>query len=257
MLIFKKEFFEQVVRQGKRELPNECCGIFAGKEGRVEKVYEMTNTDKSPSTFFMDPKEQLRVMKEIRNLGLEMIGIYHSHVASPAYPSGRDIELAFYPEVSYVIISLRDKDNPEIRSFKIREGKIEEEKVIVRKNILFVCVENSCRSQMAEAMVNNLYWQKYFAYSAGSKPSGKVDSLAIEVMREIGIDISHQRSKGFDEVKNIEFDYVITLGCGDICPVYPAKHRIDWQINDPKGKSIEFFRKIRDDIHKKIRELIA
>jgi len=133
MLILKKEDLEKIVAQSKREFSNECCGILAGREGRVENVYEMTNTDKSPSTFFMDTKEQLKVMKEIRNLGWEMLGIYHSHVDSPAYPSAHDVQLAFYPEVDYVIISLKDFNNPQIRAFKIREGKIEEEKIIVEE----------------------------------------------------------------------------------------------------------------------------
>ena len=104
MLILKKEFFEKIIAQSKREFPNEACGILAGKEGRVEKVYEMANIEKSASTFFMDAKEQLKVMKEIRNLGLEMAGIYHSHVASQAYPSAHDVELALYVEASYVIV---------------------------------------------------------------------------------------------------------------------------------------------------------
>ena len=124
---------------------------------------------------------------------------------------------------------------------------------MTRKNILFVCVENSCRSQIAEAITNNLYWQRCAAYSAGSNPSGIVNSLAIDVMKEIGIDISKQKSKGFDKIKKIKFDYVITLGCGDVCPVYPAEKKIDWKISDPKNKPIEFFRKIRDDFIKKLR----
>lgn len=129
MIHLTKELFNQIAEHSRREFPNEACGILAGKEGRVEKIYEMTNTDKSPSTFFMDAKEQFKVMKEIRNLGLEMVGIYHSHVASQAYPSNHDVELAFYPEVSYLIVSLEDKDNPDIRSFKIKDGKISEEEV--------------------------------------------------------------------------------------------------------------------------------
>lgn len=145
MLILKKEFLEQIISQSKREAPNEACGILAGREGKVdpstslrvngehsrtvEKVYEMTNRDKSPSTYFMDAKEQLKVMKEMRNLGLEMVGIYHSHVASAAYPSAHDVELAFYPDVAYLIISLKDRDNPDIRSFKIVEGKVTEEEI--------------------------------------------------------------------------------------------------------------------------------
>lgn len=136
MLIIKKEFLETIIAQCKREIPNEACGILAGlpagqagRGGRVEKVYEMTNTDKSPESYFMDAREQFKVMKDMRKLGLEMAGIYHSHVASLAYPSAHDVELAFYPETSCVIISLKEKDNPSIRSFKIQEEKITEEEV--------------------------------------------------------------------------------------------------------------------------------
>lgn len=130
MIQFKKEDIEVLIEHSKEEAPFEACGILAGKEGKVAKVYRMQNSDRSPATFFMEPKEQLKVMKEIRNLGLEMLGIYHSHVATEAYPSAHDVELAFYPEASYVIISLKDKDNPNIRSFKIVDGKITEEKVL-------------------------------------------------------------------------------------------------------------------------------
>lgn len=129
MLILKKELFEQIIAQCINEYPNEACGILAGKEAMVQKVYEMTNADKSPATYFMDAKEQFKVMKEIRNLGLEMLGIYHSHVASAAWPSAHDVELSFYPAASYAIVSLEDKNNPRIRSFKIKEGIIAEEEV--------------------------------------------------------------------------------------------------------------------------------
>ena len=131
MLILKKDLFEQIVRQCRKELPNEACGILAGKAGQVEKVFEMANAQKSPDFYFMDATEQLKVMKEMRNLGLEMLGVYHSHVASRAYPSAKDVELAFYPEVSYVILSLKEKNNPEIRSYKIRENSIAEEEILV------------------------------------------------------------------------------------------------------------------------------
>lgn len=127
MLTVKKKFLKKIIVHSRKEFPNEACGILAGKDGKVEKVYGMKNSDASPSTFFMEPEEQLKVMKEIRNSGIQMIGIYHSHVASPAYPSSHDVELALYPEVSYIIISLEDKKNPVIRSFKIQEGKITEE----------------------------------------------------------------------------------------------------------------------------------
>lgn len=129
MLYLSKEQARELIEHSKRECPNEACGILAGKDGKVVKVYQMANTDKSSTTFFMDPKEQLTTMKEIRNLGLEMIGIYHSHTQIQAYPSAHDVELAFYPEASYVIVSIENKDAPSIRSFRIVEGKIEEEEL--------------------------------------------------------------------------------------------------------------------------------
>jgi len=130
VFILNRECLEEMIQHVKDELPNEGCGILAGKDGEVLKVYKMTNTDKSPSTFFMEPQEQFDAMKDMRRLGMEMIGIYHSHVASPAYPSLKDVNLAFYPDVYYVIISLMDKENPQIRAFRIQEGNISEEKII-------------------------------------------------------------------------------------------------------------------------------
>lgn len=129
MLYLSKEYVDELIEHAKREYPNEACGILSGKDGKIEKLYQMINTDRSAKTFFMDPKEQLKVMKEIRGAGLEMVGIYHSHPDTQAYPSAHDVELAYYPEVSYVIVSVRDRDNAEIRSFKIVEGKITEEEV--------------------------------------------------------------------------------------------------------------------------------
>jgi proteasome lid subunit RPN8/RPN11 len=129
MLYLTKKQAEELIEHSKSESPNEACGIIAGKEGRAERVYQMTNTDKSAKTFFMDSKEQLKVMKEIRALGLEMVGIYHSHLQTEAFPSIHDVELAYYPQVSNVIVSLKDRDNPRIRAFRIVEGKIEEEKL--------------------------------------------------------------------------------------------------------------------------------
>jgi len=122
--------------------------------------------------------------------------------------------------------------------------------------ILFVCVENSCRSQMAEGFANKYGGDKIEAFSAGSKPSGIVNPTAIEVMRKIGIDISKNISKGFETLPYNKYDYVVTMGCKDVCPYFPAKEQIDWQIADPKGKPFEEFKKTRDEIGSKVKELI-
>lgn len=136
MLFLDKEKIKKLIAHAKKESPNEACGILAGAisgdEGEnreVKKIYEMVNADKSATRFFMDPKEQLKTLKGIRSLGLEMVGVYHSHPHSPAHPSAHDVELAFYPEVSHVIISLKDIKSPVLRSFRIIEGKIKEEPI--------------------------------------------------------------------------------------------------------------------------------
>lgn len=131
MLYLTKSQAEELWSHLYAELPNEACGILAGKGERVHRVYKMDNVDKSPVSFFMEPRQQLAVMKEIRNLGLEFIGIYHTHPNTSPYPSAKDLELAFYPDVSYVIISGKDKVESRIRSFKIKDGKIAEEKVYI------------------------------------------------------------------------------------------------------------------------------
>ena len=129
MIICKKELITEMIEHCQREFPNEACGILAGTGCEVEKIFRMANVDKSPERFSMDSKEQLNVMKEIRNLRQKMLGIYHSHVASLPYPSVHDVSLAFYPEVSYVIVSIKDRDNPGIRSFKIKEGIVSKEEM--------------------------------------------------------------------------------------------------------------------------------
>jgi proteasome lid subunit RPN8/RPN11 len=129
MIYINRDFKKALIEHSKDEFPNEACGILAGKDSRVERVYRMENKDRSAGSFFMDPQEQLKVMKEIRASGLDFIGIYHSHPETKAYPSAHDVELAFYPEVSYLIISLEDNNDPGMHSFRIIEGKITEEEV--------------------------------------------------------------------------------------------------------------------------------
>jgi protein-tyrosine-phosphatase len=125
-----------------------------------------------------------------------------------------------------------------------------------KKKVLFVCIENSCRSQMAEAFAKFYGVNSLEAYSAGSNPSGKVNPDAVKVMQEEGIDISGQQSKGFKDLPKQEFDYVVTLGCHDVCPIFAAKKSVEWDIDDPKGKSLYFFRQIREKIRGKIKNLI-
>lgn len=127
----------------------------------------------------------------------------------------------------------------------------------MKKKILFVCIENSNRSQMSQAFANILGGDKIEAYSAGSKPSGIVNPKAIAAMKELGYDLSAHDSKSLDEVKSFApFDAVVTMGCGDACPWMPAKQFIDWQIPDPKHMEREAFNQVRDLIRQKVKELL-
>jgi arsenate reductase len=125
-----------------------------------------------------------------------------------------------------------------------------------KTRILFVCVENSCRSQMAEGFARGLGGDLIEAYSAGSKPSGVVNPDAIAVMKEAGLDISDARSKGFAALPVQDFDFVVTMGCQDICPFFPAREELTWDIPDPKGKGLVVFREVRDLIESRVKELL-
>ncbi len=109
---------------------------------------------------------------------------------------------------------------------------------------------------MAEGFARVLGEGVVEVFSAGSSASGKLNSDAVKVMREVEIDISGHVSKGFNELSSHEFDWVVTMGCGDKCPFIPAEDREDWQIRDPKGKSLDFFREVREDIRDEVERLI-
>lgn len=127
----------------------------------------------------------------------------------------------------------------------------------MKKKILFVCVENSNRSQMSQAFAKIIGGDKVEAYSAGSRPSGKVNPKAVNAMRELNYDLSLHESKSLQDVEQYApFDAVVTMGCGDACPWMPAKKFIDWEIPDPKNMEPADFNKVRDLIRDKVAALI-
>lgn len=125
-----------------------------------------------------------------------------------------------------------------------------------KKKILFVCIENSNRSQMAEAFAKIHGSDVADAYSAGSKASRVVNPKAIKAMSEIGYDLSKHKSTSLDQIPQITYDYVVSMGCGEKCPFVPAKQRLDWDIPDPKTMEPEEFNKVRDLIERKVKELL-
>jgi protein-tyrosine-phosphatase len=127
---------------------------------------------------------------------------------------------------------------------------------VTAKRVIFVCVENSNRSQMAEAFARLHGGGRVEAFSAGSRPSGRINPKAVEAMKEREYDLTTHRSKGLDDFNGQDFDAAVTMGCGDECPLVRAKRREDWQIPDPKELPPERFREVRDLIERRVIELL-
>jgi protein-tyrosine-phosphatase len=134
---------------------------------------------------------------------------------------------------------------------------LEAQEGLLVKRVIFVCIENANRSQMAEAFARIHGQGKVEAFSAGSRPSGKINPKAVQAMREIGYNLEQHQSKGLSNLSGIEFDVAVTMGCGDQCPFLRAKQREDWSIPDPREMPPEQFRAVRDLIETKVRELLA
>jgi arsenate reductase (thioredoxin) len=124
------------------------------------------------------------------------------------------------------------------------------------QRVLFVCVENSNRSQMAEAFARMHGGDATEPFSAGSRPSGTINPRAIEAMAERGYDLRTHQSKSLDEIPSGEYEYVVTMGCGDACPWIPARHREDWDLPDPKLLQPAEFARVRDDIERRVVDLL-
>jgi proteasome lid subunit RPN8/RPN11 len=121
-----RSFVDEMIAHARDDAPNECCGIVAANDGRAVKLYRATNAAASPVRYGLDPREQYRIMKEIDESGWALGAIYHSHTRSPAYPSQTDVNLAFYPDALYLIVSLEDSERPDVRAFRIVDGQIDE-----------------------------------------------------------------------------------------------------------------------------------
>jgi proteasome lid subunit RPN8/RPN11 len=121
-----RSMVDELLAHACGDAPNECCGLIASKDGEAVKLYRATNAEASPVRYGLDPAEQYRIMKEIDEHGWTLGAIYHSHTRSPAYPSQTDVNLAFYPEALYLIVSVETPERPDLRAFKIVEREIDE-----------------------------------------------------------------------------------------------------------------------------------
>lgn len=125
-----------------------------------------------------------------------------------------------------------------------------------RIRLLFVCIENSNRSQMAQGFARALGGAKVDAHSAGSKPSGQVSPKAIAAMKAVGIDISRQESTGLDKLSSDNWDWIVTMGCGDACPNIQTTNRDDWELPDPRNMNDAEYAEVRDEIRRRVQQLI-
>ena len=130
MVRIPKSIYHRMIEHAKMEWPMECCGILSGKEKTVEKAFELKNTEESPDQYSMSPRDQLKAFEEMEKESMEIIAIYHSHPNTIPFPSETDVKLAFYPDVSSVIISLKE-ESPVVKGFQIREEAIYLEEIEV------------------------------------------------------------------------------------------------------------------------------
>ena len=128
---FPAKLIEEMVEHAREEAPNECCGMVGGSDGDAVEVYRAQNAEQSPLRYSIDAKEQFELMRRIEDAGHDLVAIYHSHTGSGAYPSQTDINLAAWPDAIYVIVSLQNPDDPDVRGFWIREGKIDDAELVV------------------------------------------------------------------------------------------------------------------------------
>lgn len=131
MIEVPKTVYEGMLAHAKRCYPQEACGFVAGAHSRAELFLPIENVERSTTSYLMDPRQQMQAFKKLREEKLDLLGIFHSHVASPAVPSPKDTTMAFYPEVRYLILSLADMNRPELRCFHIEEGHESSEELVV------------------------------------------------------------------------------------------------------------------------------
>jgi proteasome lid subunit RPN8/RPN11 len=124
-----RAFVDEMIQHAMAGRPNEACGMVAGIGNRATKVYPATNAEKSPVRYLMEPRDQLRIMREMEDRGWDLLGIFHSHTHTAAYPSQTDVSLAYYPDALYILVSLQDEDHPVVRAFHIVDGRIWEEPI--------------------------------------------------------------------------------------------------------------------------------
>ncbi|MCH8064385.1 MAG: M67 family metallopeptidase [Chloroflexi bacterium] len=129
MLTLDRSYVDEMIAHAREDVPNECCGIIAADDGTATKLYRAVNAEASPYRYNVDPKDLLRIYRDLDDRGWDVMVIYHSHTHTEAYPSPTDTSLAAWPDAYYVIVSLEDEANPVVRAFRIMDGEVTEEEL--------------------------------------------------------------------------------------------------------------------------------
>ena len=131
MLKLERAYVDEIIAHAREDAPNECCGILAGNDGHAAKLYRAVNAEASPYRYNVDPKNLLRIYRDLDSNGWDVLAIYHSHTHTEAYPSPTDVRLASWPDAYYLIVSLADDAKPVLRAFRVKDGAVEEEELQV------------------------------------------------------------------------------------------------------------------------------
>ena len=210
----------------------------------------MTETHERPN---LGPDQQYALRAAVRNLGDQFAGVFGAETIERFLYSSYDQFASTATVPTFLPLLAERFAKQRLRALAKVEGLADGGKPAV----LFLCVHNAGRSQMAMGWFQHLAGDRAIAWSGGSEPGREVNPAAIAVMREVGIDISREFPKPWTDEVVQAADVVVTMGCGDACPVYPGKRYEDWTLDDPAGLGADAVRPIRDQIERRVRMLLA
>jgi arsenate reductase len=200
----------------------------------------------------LDPVTQHHINQAADRLAEEFAGIFSQETIARYMAESQDL-LGDASISVYVPVLAHRFTRERLKALAQAEGMITKE----QPEVLFVCVHNAGRSQMAAGLVKLRSGGRIHVRSAGSTPAGEVNPAAVEALEELGVDMSEEFPKPLTDEVVRAADVVITMGCGDACPIYPGKRYEDWELDDPQGKDLEAVRRIRDDIDQRVQKLVG
>jgi arsenate reductase len=200
----------------------------------------------------LDPVTQHHINQAADRLAEEFAGVFSQETIARYMTESQDL-LGDASISVYVPVLAHRFTRERLKALAQAEGKITKE----QPEVLFVCVHNAGRSQMAAGLVKLRSQGRIHVRSAGSTPAGEVNPAAVEALEELGVDMSEEFPKPLTDEVVRAADVVITMGCGDACPIYPGKRYEDWELDDPEGQDLEAVRRIRDDIDQRVQKLVG